>query len=427
MARALPRGANFRLQDVGGDINVEPVDFVAADGGVSRGLLYRADGTFPSVGVHLMHPRTNQELNYNILPLVRAGYAVLGRAGRWVNNDIATVHEKLLLDVAAGVDLLRSRGCEQVILLGNSGGGSLAALFQSQARADSGSRFACTAAHDPVDRSGIGSSAADGVVLIGGHLGEGASLLKWIDPSVTDEGDPLAADPELDMYNPQNGFVPLPGQSRYGAGFLRRYRSAQRARVARIDQIARERVGDRREAQAGAAAATGVLRARYERRAADPRHLTIYRTMADPAFVDLSLEPDDRRISSYNNDLRPDLQNYGDGVARFLTSEAWLSTWSGLSSRARTLECLGRITDPLLIVHYAGDVITHIAEAQAMLEASAASDKRLHIVRGADHYGFAVNPDGSGGPRTTEGTDQVVSWMKVRFPLRQRSGRVPSA
>jgi hypothetical protein len=40
-----------------------------------------------------------------------------------------------------------------------------------------------------------------------------------MDPAVTDERDPVAADPALDMFNPDNG-------PPYGAAFLARYRAA---------------------------------------------------------------------------------------------------------------------------------------------------------------------------------------------------------
>jgi pimeloyl-ACP methyl ester carboxylesterase len=422
MTVGLPRGANFQLRDLGEGIDVEPVNLLAEDGGFSRGLLYRPSGARPTVGVHLMHPRTDQSQNYNIPPLVRAGYGVLGRAGRWVNNDTATVHETLLLDMAAGVRLLRERGCDEVILLGNSGGAPLASFYQSQARADASSRLTHTPAGDAVDLSESVLAPADGIVLIGGHLGEGASLLKWIDPSVVDETDPFAADPELDMYDVRNGFRPLPSGSKYQDEFLGRYRAAQKARVVRIDQMAKLYVAERREAKARAGEAQEPDRMQFERRAAARHHLVIFRTMADPAFVDLSIEPDDRRISSYDNDIRPDLQNYGNGVAGFLTPEAWLSTWSAVSTHVHTADCLERVPDPLLVVHYAGDVITHLSEASAIFRASGAKDKEFETVRNADHYGFIIQPDGSGGHRTTEGTDAVVSWMRDRFPVRGTVG-----
>jgi pimeloyl-ACP methyl ester carboxylesterase len=414
----LPRGANFHLRDVGPGIDITPVNTVAIDGALSRGLLYRPAGTRPTVGVHLMHPRTDQSQNYNILPLVRAGYAVLGRSGRSVNNDTATVHETLLCDVLAGVELLHEQGCDQVILLGNSGGAPLAAFYQSQSRLRPSERLTDTAAGDPIDLTAL--VPADGIVLIGGHPGEAASLLKWIDPSLVDEADPFSVDPALDMYDERNGFRPLPEGSRYSPEFLGGFRAAQPERVARIDAMARAFLADRREARRRMEDASGSERMELERQAASLHHLVIHRTMADPTFVDLSIEPDDRRISSYNNDLRPDLQNYGKGVAEFLTPEAWLSTWSGLSSRAGTIGCLRSVPNPLLIVHYAGDVITRVSEAEAMLRASAAEDKTMVTVRHADHYGFVIGPGGSGGERTTEGTDAVVAWIADRFPTKSQ-------
>jgi pimeloyl-ACP methyl ester carboxylesterase len=52
-------------------------------------------------------------------------------------------------------------------------------------------------------------------------------LTNWLDPSVTDETDPLSADPALDPFNPDNG-------PPYSAEFQQAYRQAQRARNERI-------------------------------------------------------------------------------------------------------------------------------------------------------------------------------------------------
>jgi hypothetical protein len=144
----------------------------------------------------------------------------------------------------------------------------------------------------------------------------------------------------------------------------------------------------------------------------------IHRTMADPALLDLSIEPDDRLVSAYNNDPRPDLVNWGTGVAAVLTPEAWLSTWSGFSSHARTAQCLRFVDDPLLVVHYMGDVITRVSEAEGFVAASPSDHKRLVKVRHADHYGFVVNRDGTRGERTAEGTDIVAAWMGDHFAIR---------
>jgi hypothetical protein len=417
LARIFRSGANFRLADTGPGIQYEAVSLIAEDGGVSRGLLYRRRDSNPTVGVHLMHPRTDQSQNYNILPLVHAGYLVLGRAGRWVNNDIATEHERLVYDVAAGARLLKERGCDDVVLLGNSGGGTLAAFYQSQATASAAERLTRTAAGEPFDLRGADLPPAAGLVMIGAHAGEGASLLKWVDPSIVDEDDPFSTNSDLDMYDERNGYRQPPEPTRYEQEFLARFRAAQRDRVERLDATARTRIARRVNAAVAAASESGSERARLEREAAVVHHMQIHRTMADPAFVDLSIEPDDRVVSAYNGHPRPDLVNYGTGVATVLTPEAWLSTWSGISSHARTGLCLTSVTEPLLVVHYMGDVITRVSEAEDFFAASAAADKHLVKVRHADHYGFQIGPDGTKGDRSAEGTNAVVSWMRERFPV----------
>jgi hypothetical protein len=416
MVRVFRSGANFPLSRVDTDIDYEAVSLVAADGGVSRGVLYRLRGTQPNTGVHLMHPRTDQSQNYNILPLVRSGYMVLGRAGRWVNNDIATEHERLVFDMAAGVHLLRDRGCDHVALLGNSGGGTLAAFYQSQARTTPPGRLDRTVAGSACDLNSVELPPADAIVLIGAHSGEAAALAKWIDPSVIDEADPYSADPTLDMYDSANGYRLPPESSTYEPAFLARYRTAQLQRLSRLDLTARAFIARRREDEEAAHRATGPDRVRLERRAAVQRRMLIHRTMADPAFVDLSIEPDDRLVSAYNNDPRPDLVNYGTGVASVLTPEAWLSTWSALSSHASTAGCLQHVPDPLLVVHYLGDVITRVSEVEEFFTASPTTDKQLSMIRHVDHYGFRINTDGTRGERTDEGTSVVAAWMREHFP-----------
>jgi hypothetical protein len=412
-----PQSANFRWSDLPEIVEGTTVNLTAEDGAASKGIFYRKKGTQPRVGVHIMHPRTDQTLNYNGPPLVMGGYAVLARNSRWPNNDTAMIHESLLLDVAAGIKLLRDRGCEKVILLGNSGGSSLAAFYQAQARTTSPGRLTHTPAGDPLDLNKFDLPPADAVVFVGCHVGQGALMAKFIDGSVVDENDPVAADPELDLYNPRNGFRMPPESSRYSEEFLAKYRAAQMTRVRRLDAKARSLVAVRADARAAYSTAAPDAALRLDRSARAGWHMIIYRTTADPAFVDLHIEPDDRPVQTYAS-LRPDLENYGEnGFARTLIPRAWLSTWSPLSSNARTIDNLGRFADPLLIVHYAGDVGTRMSEVNAMLKRSASADKQLHIVRYADHYGFAIVEGVSTSRRLTGATDKVVTWMREHFPV----------
>src|SRR5439155_302233 len=105
------------------------------------------------------------------------------------------LHERLLLDVAGNVAWLRERGFRQVILLGNSGGGSLFAFYLAQAAKPPADRLARAPSGDRVPLGEVEMPAADGLVLLAAHLGEGIFLLDLLDPSVIDEASPTAVNP----------------------------------------------------------------------------------------------------------------------------------------------------------------------------------------------------------------------------------------
>jgi len=228
-------------------VRQEPVALEAADGGLSQGILYTT-GRHRTV-VCMMHPKADMSRHYAVPALVDAGFAAFGHNSRWVNNDELCVHESLLLDVAAGIHHLRAIGFEHIILLGNSGGGSLYAFYQAQASTSPPGRLSETPAGDPIDLNRFDLPPADGFIHLAAHLGEGKILMSMIDPSVTDEADPLSCDPRLDPFNPDNGYRQPPESSRYSPSFVDAYRRAQRARVERIDAIARAALARRREAR----------------------------------------------------------------------------------------------------------------------------------------------------------------------------------
>jgi pimeloyl-ACP methyl ester carboxylesterase len=394
----------------------ESVALEAADGGIGGGILHTR-GRSRTV-VCFMHPKADMSRHYAIPALVDAGYAAFGQNSRWLNNDEACVHENLLLDVAAGIRFLRQRGFEHVVVCGNSGGGSLYAFYIAQSSTPPPGRLKATPAGDRLDLNGFDLPAVDGYVNLAAHLGEGRILMQMIDPSVTDEDDPLSCDTTLDAFNPDNGYREPPASSRYAAEFVQRYRAAQRERVARLDAIAR-RFLDRRQAGRDAmraadfAARPWTQRAAALREAVLGRHMIVYRTEADLRAMDLSLDPSERDAGTLFS-YRPDLSNYMEfGFARICTPRAWLSTWSGLTSNADVVKNGARITVPSLVVHYSGDNAIFPSDARAAFDALAAPDKEIAAVPG-DHYGFGVGTqERTGAPLATA---RIVDWMRGRFP-----------
>ena len=129
-------GAPFNFRRPPRDAGVESRVLKAADGRELRALYWTPrDRPRPRVAVIAMHPRVDFTHHYTFPRLVEDGIGCLGANTRSPNNDTSTEHEEMVLDVAACVRWLREhRGVSTVVLLGNSGGGSLAALFQAQAR-----------------------------------------------------------------------------------------------------------------------------------------------------------------------------------------------------------------------------------------------------------------------------------------------------
>jgi hypothetical protein len=400
---------------------VEPVDLRAADFRRLRALWWTPAGPQrPAVAAVIMHPRVDFTRHYTVPRLVAAGIGCLAACSRNPNNDIDTVHEDLLLDVAAAVDFCRERGARRVVLLGNSGGGSLFGYYQAQAELPPEQRVARTPAGRPTRLPQTTLGRADGLILVAAHRGQGKVLLDCIDPAVIDEADPLASDPAFDMYDPDNGFLPPPQWSHYDPEFVHRYRAAQRARVDRLDQRARELIAGQRAAAAARAAADFAGRPAAERLAVHRREafqpvMVIYRTMANLHYVDDHLDPSPREYGSLLSD-RPDLMNWQVyGFARVVTPEAWLSTWSGLSSNADLIANLTRVTVPTLLVHAGRDrEVYRRTDVEPMVAASSAADRTAHQLASARHY-FEPDFGAAEAPEVERLMDLVVPWIQERF------------
>ncbi len=119
----------------------EFVSLTSASAGVNpagyhpaQGLYWTPAGTKPKVAVIASHYNVDFAEHYLAPLIAERGYGFLGWNTRYRSGESLFLLEHALLDIAAGVQWLREQaGVETIVLLGNSGGGSLMAAYQSQA------------------------------------------------------------------------------------------------------------------------------------------------------------------------------------------------------------------------------------------------------------------------------------------------------
>lgn len=377
------------------------------DGATVAGLLRVVPGA-TTVAV-LMHPR--QDFSHHVLvpELLSRGYAVWTQGARSMGTDVTLLHEQALLDMAAGHNFLRDHGFSAVISVGHSGGAALAAYYIEQASLPGSDRATATPGGKPVPLAEATMPIPDGLLLMAPHPGPGQLLMRLIDPSVVDETDPMSIDPALDPYDARNGFVEPPQPSRYSRDFLKAYRDAQRDRVARIDAVARERVAASTEARRHYALSKDP---RDRRAALASGVIVVHRTDADLRSVDLAIDANERPYGSLFG-RRPDLTNYGIvGFARMTTPEAWLSTWSGISSRAGLLRCAAGVPVPVLLVELTGDQACFPSDATDAVTAFPGDDVSHVRVKGR-HFGAAIVEGASSGAALAG--EAMGCWLAERF------------
>jgi pimeloyl-ACP methyl ester carboxylesterase len=350
-----------------------------AGGHPCQGIYHRPAGARPATAFIATHYNVDFSEHYLASLLAERGFGFLGWNTRFRGNEAHFLLDHALAEIGVGVHWLREQaGARHVVLLGNSGGGSLMAAYQSQALEPNVTPVAGMRPLAAIEDLPPG----DLFIALAAHSGRPEVLTAWLDPSVTDENDPLSADPGLDPFNPANG-------PPYSTEFQRRYRAAQRARNERITDWV-----------------LGELARLAGTRCRD-RLFTTPRSWADLRMIDPSIEPSDRRPNwCYLGD--PVKANYGVfGVGTVSTLRTWLSMWSLRTSQCTAAPHLARITVPALVVHATADACVYAGDARTLHGAIAAPDKTLEFIK-ADHY--LQEPDGA----RAQAADLIRAWVTSR-------------
>ncbi len=351
-----------------------------AGGHPCQGIWHTPKDTRPRVGFIATHYNVDFSEHYLADYLARRGYGFLGWNTRFRGNERYFLLDHAVAEIGVGVKWMREvAGVETVVLLGNSGGGSLMAAYQSQALEPS---ISPAPGLQPLE------SAEDLIpgnlfVFLAAHPGRPEIFSHWIDGSVVDETNPTASDPSLDIYNPDNG-------PPYSPDFLERYRQAQLDRMDRI---------------------TVWVKAELDRGGAEgysDRLFTVERVWADPRFVDPTLDPNDRKPNTcYLGDpARANRSIYGVGLVNSLRT--WLSMWSLSDSQCQAAPHLAKLHIPTLLIEASGDSGVFPSDGDAIFNAIAAADKTRISIAG-DHY-FRDRPEAR-----DEVADTVAAWVGRRL------------
>jgi len=341
-----------------------------------QGIYHRPVATTPRCAFIATHYNVDFSEHYLATHLAERGFGFLGWNTRYRGNEAHFLLEHALIDIGAGVRWLRDvAGVDTVVVLGNSGGGSLMAAYQSQATDPIIEPARDLSLPDAV----LDLPAADLYVSLNAHPGRPDVLTSWLDPSVTDEADPLSVDPDLDMFDDRNG-------PPYAADFVARYRAAQEARNHRITDWA---VGELERLRAAGAW---------------DRLFDVHRVWADLRFTDLALDPSDRRAGCYAGDPKP--ANLGPyGIGRTNTLRSWLSMWSLRESQCVGAPHLAQIRVPSLVVQSTADRGVFPSDARAIHDALAAEDRSLELVPGEHYFEDGGRDDVA---------DLIAGWVKDR-------------
>ena len=366
--------------------NTEAYGFTGSVGmTLLEGQLLRPRDTPANTVYVFMHPASSLWQLPMPIAMANAGLHVMCCGSRYLKNDTALIMEKVLVDLGAYIRLARETlGYTKVVLVGWSGGGSLSLFYQEQALNPT---IVATPAGDPVDIAAAQLIPADAIVFVAAHMSRARILSEWLDPSVHDETRPENRVTELDLYSPDN-----PNRPPYEPSYIAAFRTAQVARMHRITAWVRSE----------------LERLRLKGGAELERAFVVHRTLADPRFLDPTLEPSERR-PNWCFLGNPETVNVGpNGLARFSSLRSWLSQWSLEDSVADGPTSASRVSTPLLVIENGADDAVPPSHPRTLFESSISKDKTRITIPRATHF-YQSQPD-----ELTAALDALNAWRWER-------------
>ncbi|MFJ6893927.1 alpha/beta fold hydrolase [Streptomyces hokutonensis] len=317
-------------------------------------------GRTASTAVLVVHPSSNFLGHYALDAWARRGVDAIAMTTRYIGNDSSLLLENCVVDVAAVVAQLRREGYERVVLVGNSGGGGLVALYQEQA-----TRATITASPggSGPDLTQATLPPVDALVTLMAHPGRANLLVEMLDPSIVDESSPFEHDAELDMFDKRN-------EPPYDREWLARYREAQRARNERLTDYALDQIARVRELSDGRV---------------NDIPMVVHATCADPRNVDLTIDPSDREAGTLWGDAAV-ANLIPTTLGHFTSAQSWLSQWSLRTSNGNGPQRLARTDVPVHVIYGTADQACFPEHARQLFDAVPHDRKKISAIDGGKHY-----------------------------------------
>ena len=330
---------------------------IMAGGHPCQGVYTTPKGQRPKTAFIATHYNVDFSEHYIAPYLAARGYGFLGWNTRYRGAEDLFLLEHAVIDIGVGVRWLKEHaGVETVVILGNSGGGSLMGAYQAEAIAPT--------LGDLVRGAGLEAlntlPQADLYVSLNAHQGRPDVLTDWMDASVVDENDPTLTDESLNPFNPDNG-------PPYSPEFITRYRAAQQAR--------NQRITDWAKAELVRLNAAGV----------PDRLFPLFRCWGDLRMMDGTIDPSERQTPMCYRG-HPAVANKTPSIGRANTLRTWLSMWSLETSKCKGADQLAKFRLPSMVVQGLADTGVFPSDAQKIFDNLGSADKELHMITGAHYF-----------------------------------------
>jgi pimeloyl-ACP methyl ester carboxylesterase len=352
---------------------------IMAGGHPCQGIYWTPSGQRPKAAFIATHYNVDFSEHYIAPYLATRGFGFLGWNTRYRGFEDQFLLEHAVIDMGVGVRWLKEvAGVETVIILGNSGGGSLMGAYQAEAISPTLTDLVQGAGKEALETLPRG----DLYVSLNAHQGRPEVLTDWMDASVVDEFDPVPTDPSLDPFNPENG-------PPYSEAFITRYRAAQRVRNQKITDWAKAELKRLNEA--------GV----------PDRLFPLFRCWGDLRMMDGTIDPSERPTPACYRG-HPAVANRTPSIGRANNLKTWLSMWSLETSKCQGADQLAKFDLPALVVQGLGDTGVFPSDARKIFDNIASKDKQLELISGA-HY-FEDSPEVRNAMASL-----ICDWVKSRL------------